>query len=70
MPHLDPSELNCLTHIAHGETPTARACTEVVLGRLLALGLIESNPTCCLPLEMPTHGLRLTPAGRAALEPR
>jgi hypothetical protein len=65
---LDPSERDCLAHIARGDA-TERVCTEAVLRRLIALGLIESSPTLCLPLEMPSHSLRLTPAGRAALHP-
>lgn len=68
MPPLSPSERDCLAGIARGEAPN-RTCTEQVLRRLLALGLIESSPTCCLPLAMPTHSLRLTPSGRAALDP-
>jgi hypothetical protein len=65
---LEPSERDCLTCIARGDA-CGRVCPEAVLRRLIALGLIESSPTRCLPLEMPSHALRLTPAGRAALDP-
>jgi hypothetical protein len=68
MQPLDPSERDCLTRIARGDA-SGRVCTEAVLLRLIALGLIESSPTRCLPLEMPSYTLRLTPAGRAALDP-
>jgi hypothetical protein len=68
MPPLNPSERDCLAGIARGEA-SSRTCPEGVLRRLLALGLIEASPTCCLPLEMPAHSLCLTPAGRAALDP-
>jgi hypothetical protein len=68
MPHLDPSERDCLTRIARGDA-SDRICSAAILRRLLALGLIESSPTRCLPLEMPAHTLSLTPAGRAALDP-
>jgi len=68
MAPLNPSERACLIGIARGEA-SSRTCTEGMLRRLFALGLIEASPTCCLPLEMPTRSLRLTPAGRAALEP-
>ena len=68
MAPLNPSERDCLTGIARGEA-SSRTCTEGMLRRLFALGLIEARPTCCLPLEMPAHSVRLTPAGRAALDP-
>jgi hypothetical protein len=65
---LDPSERDCLTRIARGDA-SGRVCSEPILRRLIALGLIESNPIRCLPLEMPAHSLRLTPAGHTALAP-
>jgi hypothetical protein len=67
MTPLNPSERDCLICIARGEV-SSRTCTEKLLRRLVALGLIETAQTCSLPLEMPARSLRLTPAGRAALD--
>lgn len=69
MRSLHTGDLGCLRLIARGETDGGGVCTDETLRRLADLGLIERVPTQCLPLEMPQSALRLTPAGRAALEP-
>ncbi len=69
MRRLQPGDLRCLRHIARGETDGGGTCSDEMLRRLTDLGLVERVPTQCLPLEMPRTSLRLTPAGRAVLEP-
>lgn len=69
MPRLQSREIDCLRRIARGETDGGGPCTDGVLRRLAELGLVERVPTQCLPLEMPRTALRLTPAGRASLDP-
>ncbi len=67
MPNLDSVEIDCLRHIARGQTAEGGPCKEDVLRRLLELGLVERVPTQCLPLEMPRSAFRLTPAAYASL---
>jgi hypothetical protein len=69
MSRLHRTELDCLHRIARGDNDGGGPCTDAVLRHLADLGLVERVPTQCLPLEMPRTALRLTPAGRAALEP-
>jgi hypothetical protein len=68
MGHLDPRERQCLARIAEREVEDIGPCDDGLIYRLLSLGLIEETVEVRVPLPMVRRSLRITVAGRAALD--
>jgi len=68
MSRLDPHERDCLECISAHEGEDLAPCDDGLIYRLLSLGLIEETVEVRVPLPMVRRSLRITAAGRAALE--
>lgn len=64
---LNESERRCLAALAAGARPAGGECSEDMLRRLIAGGLVEEVPLMHLPLPMIRVGYRITVSGEAAL---
>lgn len=68
MAEISEAEQKCLKMIAKVQTTASRPCSEHILQRLIAKGLVEKGPQIWLPLEMMHTTFRLTSKGRALLK--
>lgn len=64
---LSEAEIRCLRRVADEPSPSDPPCPEVVLKRLMDLGLIECRPKIWAPLEAMDTRYHLTPSGEAFL---